>query len=109
MKREHVAFYSERCRLSGQLCLPDDREDGERRPAVVLAHGFTGVKELSLPAYAERFAGQGRVAMTFDYRGFGTSEGQPGRLVALEEVEDICNAVTCVCTRSEADPLAAMS
>jgi dipeptidyl aminopeptidase/acylaminoacyl peptidase len=104
MKREDVAFYSEGCRLSGHLYLPDDRKDGERRPAVVLAHGFTGVKEIMLPQYAERFAAQGWVALTFDYRGFGTSEGQRGRLLALEQVEDIRNAVTYVRTRSEADP-----
>jgi len=104
MKREDVAFYSEGCRLSGHLYLPDDRKEGERRPAVVLAHGFTGVKELSLPEYAARFAAEGWVALTFDYRGFGTSEGQRGRLLALEQVEDIRNAVTYVRTRSEVDP-----
>jgi dienelactone hydrolase len=104
MKREDVAFYSEGCRLSGHLYLPDDRKEAERRPAVVLAHGFTGVKELILPQYAERFAAQGWVALTFDYRGFGTSEGQRGRLLALEQVEDIRNAVTYVRTRSEIEP-----
>ena len=38
------------------------------------------VKELLLPAFAEYFANAGCVAMTFDYRGFGGSEGEPGRL-----------------------------
>ena len=104
MKREDVAFYSEGCRLSAHLYLPDDRKEGEQRPAVVLAHGFTGVKEQILPAYAERFADQGWVALTFDYRGFGTSEGQRGRLLALEQAEDIRNAVTYVRSRSEVDP-----
>jgi dienelactone hydrolase len=104
MKREDVAFYSEGSRLSGHLYLPDDRKDGERRPAVVLAHGFTGIKELILPDYADRFTAEGWVVLTFDYRGFGTSEGQRGRLLALEQVEDIRNAVTYVRTRSEVDP-----
>ena len=104
MKREDVAFYSEGCRLSGHLYLPDDHKEGEPRPAVVLAPGYTGGQELMLPEYAERFAAQGWVALTFDYRGFGTSEGQRGRLLALEQVEDIRNAVTYVRTRSEVDP-----
>jgi len=104
MKREDVAFYSEGCRLSAHLYLPDDRKEGEQRPAVVLAHGFTGVKEQILPAYAERFADQGWVALTFDYRGFGTSEGQRGRLLALEQAEDIRNAVTYVRSRPDVDP-----
>jgi dipeptidyl aminopeptidase/acylaminoacyl peptidase len=103
MKREDVAFYSEGCRLSGHLYLPDGGGAGKPRPAIVLAHGFTGVKELILPDYAGRFAREGWIALTFDYRGFGTSEGQRGRLLAAEQVEDIRNAVTYARTRPEVD------
>ena len=104
MKREDVAFYSEGCRLSGHLYLPDDRKEGERRPAVVLAHGFTGVKELSLPEYAARFAAQGWVALTFDYRGFGTSEGTRGRLIWRDQVQDVRNSITFMQTLDAVDP-----
>jgi dipeptidyl aminopeptidase/acylaminoacyl peptidase len=103
MKREDVAFYSEGRRLSGHLYLPEDGGDGKRRPAIVLAHGFTGVKELILPDFARRFADEGWVALTFDYRGFGTSEGQRGRLLAPDQIEDIRNAVTYLSTRPEVD------
>jgi dipeptidyl aminopeptidase/acylaminoacyl peptidase len=103
MKREDVAFYSEGCRLSGHLYLPDDTGDGTRKPTIVLAHGFTGIKELMLPDFARRFADEGWIALTFDYRGFGTSEGQRGRLLAPDQIEDIRNAVTYVSTRSEVD------
>jgi dienelactone hydrolase len=101
MKREDIAFYSEGCRLSGHLYLPDGQP--EPKPAIVLAHGFTGVKELILPDFAERFAAQGWVALAFDYRGFGTSEGERGRLLAPEQTADIRNAVTFVRTRPEVD------
>lgn len=104
MKREDVSFYSEGCRLSGHVYSPDGGTESERKPAIVLAHGFTGVKELILPEYAERFAAAGWTALTFDYRGFGTSEGQRGRLLAPDQVEDIRNAVTYACTRSDVDP-----
>lgn len=50
-------------------------------PVVVLAHGFGGVRALRLDAYAERFAAAGYVAMAFDYRGFGDSEGEPRQLL----------------------------
>jgi dienelactone hydrolase len=103
MKREDIAFYSEGCRLSGHLYLPESG-DGKPKPAIILAHGFTGVKELILPDYAGRFAEEGWIALTFDYRGFGTSEGQRGRLLAHEQVEDIRNAVTYARTRGEVDP-----
>ncbi|MFQ5472972.1 MAG: alpha/beta hydrolase, partial [Dehalococcoidia bacterium] len=103
MKREDVNFYSEGCRLSGHLYLPDDGSGREPKRAIVLAHGFTGVKELILPEYAKRFAAEGWIALTFDYRGFGTSEGQRGRLLAPDQCEDIRNAVTYACTRSDVD------
>ena len=103
MKREDIAFYSEGSRLSGHLYVPDERGDGTPKPAVVLAHGFTGVKEFLLPDYARRFAEEGWTALTFDYRGFGTSEGQRGRLLAPDQVEDIRNAVTYARTRTEVD------
>ncbi len=103
MKREDIAFYSEGSRLSGHLYLADDGGDGKPKPAIVLAHGFTGVKELILPDYAKRFVEQGWIALTFDYRGFGTSEGRRGRLLAPDQVEDIRNAVTYARTRTEVD------
>ena len=48
-----------------------------RFPGVVLAHGWTGVREQRLDAYAERFAGAGLAALVFDYRHFGASAGEP--------------------------------
>jgi alpha/beta superfamily hydrolase len=45
---------------------------------VLLCRGFAGIKELLLPAHAERFQKAGVAALTFDYRGFGGSEGEPG-------------------------------
>jgi len=103
MKREDVSFYSEGCRLSGHVYVPDEVKGHEQKPAIVLAHGFTGVKELILPEYAERFAAEGWISLTFDYRGFGTSEGQRGRLLAPDQAEDIRNAVTYVRTRTDVD------
>jgi fermentation-respiration switch protein FrsA (DUF1100 family) len=101
--RTDVSFYSEGMRVSGQLYLPDQRREGEKLPAVVLCHGFAGFKELLLPPYAERFAASGLAALLFDYRGFGGSEGERGRLVPAEQVADIRNAVTFVQTLSEVD------
>jgi electron transfer flavoprotein alpha subunit len=45
-------------------------------PCAVLAHGFGGVKEMRLSAYAERFAAAGFGPLVFDYRHFGASEGK---------------------------------
>ncbi len=91
MKRD-VEFYSEQEKIRGHLYLPS-RADGPC-PAVVLCHGFAGVKEMLLPPYAEAFAGAGFVALTFDYRGFGESDGTPGRLSPQQQITDIRNALT---------------
>ncbi|MFZ6028703.1 MAG: alpha/beta hydrolase [Chloroflexota bacterium] len=87
-----VSFYSEGYRIAAHLYLPETLSG--KVPAVVMAHGFSGVKELLLPPYAERLASAGFAALTFDYRGFGESEGERGRLIPMEQMADIRNAVT---------------
>jgi hypothetical protein len=54
------------------------------RPCVVLAHGFCGVREMRLDAYAERFAAAGYAALVFDYRHFGASAGEPRQLLDID-------------------------
>jgi fermentation-respiration switch protein FrsA (DUF1100 family) len=50
-----------------------------------MAHGFGGVKELRLDAYAERFAEAGYNVLVFDYRHFGTSDGDPRQLLDIKK------------------------
>jgi hypothetical protein len=52
-------------------------------PCVVLAHGFGGVREARLDAFAERFAAAGLAALVFDYRHFGASGGEPRQLLDI--------------------------
>jgi uncharacterized protein len=90
-----IQFYSEGSLIKGHLYTPDSASNA---PIVILVHGFAGVKEMLLPAFAEHFAANGMAALTFDYRGFGESEGAPGRLVPHEQITDIRNAITCATT-----------
>lgn len=96
-----VSYYSEGDRLAGVLYLPEGGPGP--RPGIALCHGFTGIKELILPDYARVFAEAGFVALAFDYRGFGESEGQPGRLVGRRQVEDIRNSLTFLGSLPEVD------
>ena len=50
---------------------------------MVMAHGFSGTKELRLPAYAERFCAAGIGVLLFDYRHFGASGGEPRQLLDI--------------------------
>lgn len=66
----------------------------EPAPCIVLAHGFGGIKEMRLWAYAERFAAIGIAALVFDYRHFGSSTGQPRGLVdAARQQQDWAAAI----------------
>lgn len=53
------------------------------RPCVVMAHGFGATQDSGLFAFAEALAGAGAEVVTFDYRNFGESSGQPRQLVSL--------------------------
>ncbi|MBI4832088.1 MAG: alpha/beta fold hydrolase [Candidatus Lindowbacteria bacterium] len=103
MYTEQVHFYSEGARLAGMLYLPEAAGEDAKCAGIVLCHGFTGIKESILTHYAEAFVRAGFAALTFDYRGFGESDGQRGRLLWQEQAADIRNAVTFISTRPEVD------
>lgn len=97
-----VTFLSENIQIAGTLYLPT-LQPGHKVPGIVLCQGFAGTKEMLLPAYAEIFSENGYVVLTFDYRGFGTSGGEPGRLVPKLQIEDIKNAISFLFSRNEVD------
>ena len=86
MKRA-VEFYSEGFKLYGDVYTPEDLAPGEKRAAVLLCHGYTGVKNLYLPDNAESLNQAGYVAMAFDYKGWGDSEGNRTFLGLRPEVD----------------------
>ncbi len=62
-------------------------------PVIILCHGFCGIQEILLPSFAEFFTQAGFCTVTFDYRGFGASTGERGRLVPAMQIEDILTVV----------------
>lgn len=94
MKQRVVHFYSEGARLEGDYFLPDEAKPGDKRPGIVLCHGYSGIRSVILADYAKYFVEAGYVALSFDYRGYGGSEGTRWRIQALEQIEDIRNAIT---------------
>ena len=77
-ERAEVTFESGGVRCAAWLYRP-----GQATACVVLAHGWTGVREQRLDAFAERFADAGFAALVFDYRHFGASEGEPRSLLDI--------------------------
>lgn len=98
------SFYSAGIRLAANVHLPNDLRHGESRAGVVLCHGFGGIRKHVLPMVAQVFADAGYVVLRFDYRGFGDSEGTRGRIVPMEQVEDIRSALTYLAAQPEVDP-----
>ncbi|HUE38334.1 MAG TPA: alpha/beta fold hydrolase [Candidatus Binatia bacterium] len=98
-----VHFYSEGSRLEGDYFVPGGLQRGERRPGIVLCHGYSGIRNLILPDYAKLFVAAGYAVLSFDYRGFGGSEGPKWRIMALEQIDDIRNAITWLESQPEVD------
>ncbi|MFV2090152.1 MAG: alpha/beta hydrolase, partial [Pseudomonadales bacterium] len=73
---EPVTIWSDGVRLAGDLWKPEGLTAEDKRPAILLVHGWGGTKSHLNQAYAPRFAAMGYVVMTFDYRGWGESDGK---------------------------------
>jgi len=102
--RKEVSFSSKGLTCRGSLYPADGIEAGDKMPTVVMAHGFSGVKEQGLPAVAARFAKAGFGALVFDYRTFGSSDGEPRcQIFPLDMVEDYRNAITWACEEPNVD------
>jgi len=103
--RKDITFMSEGLRCKGWLYVPDDLKASVKAPTIVMANGFTGVKEQILPDFAVKFVDAGFVTMVFDYRYFGESEGEPrSQNFPLEMVDDYRNAIAWVSDQPEVDP-----
>src|SRR5712691_8676937 len=92
--RRDIAFKTEDgVTLRGWLYLPD-RTAGQVA-TVVMAHGFSAVKEMYLDRFAEVFAASGLGALVFDNRNFGASDGEPRQeLDPWQQVRDYRDAIT---------------
>jgi dienelactone hydrolase len=99
--RHDVSFDSDGDSCAAWLYLP---EGVERPPVVVLGHGLGATREMGLGAFAERFARAGIAALTFTYRHFGDSGGQPRQLLSIKkQLADWDAAIAHVKTRSDVD------
>jgi alpha-beta hydrolase superfamily lysophospholipase len=102
---QKITLDSQGLKLSGVLHIPDGLAPGERRPACLVLHGFgsnKGSKACISPA--KLLESWGYVALRFDMRGCGESEGPRAHIICLEQVEDTKSAVTYLMSRPEVDP-----
>ena len=100
--RKEIEINAEGVILRGWLYTPDDKS--KLAPAVVMAHGFSGVKEQYLDRYAEVFSTAGMAALVFDHRNFGASDGTPRQEIdPWQQIRDYRHAITFAGTLPEID------
>lgn len=102
--RTNVSFDSAGLTIAGHFYTPDQPATGPR-PAIVVSHPASGVKEQAAGLYARRLARRGFITLAFDAAHQGESAGLPrGVEDPAQRVEDIKAAVSLLSVRDEVDP-----
>lgn len=102
-----ISFDSEGARCEAwHFSAADDRLAGPNgRPVMMMAHGLGGTKDSGLAPFAEGFAAAGIDVLVFDYRGFGSSGGEPRQVVSLDaQVADYRAAMIAAAGLDGVDP-----
>lgn len=101
---KEVSFTSEGKTIVGHLYLPDGHKAKSNVPAVVVTGAWTTVKEQMSADYAAALADKGYAALTFDFRGWGGSQGDIKYLESpAEKIADINAAVEFLTTLDGVD------
>ena len=102
IERQKIEFNSGKDICHGYLYMP--KKASGPLPCVILGHGFTGTQD-RLKGNAEYFANNGIAALTFDYRNFGESGGQPRQVIKIKnQLEDFKNAIAFARNQPAIDP-----
>ena len=102
-KNEPVYFYSDGLRVSGQFTRALGAAPRTRSPTIVCLHGYSGRKDVYMPAYVRELTKAGYNTLDFFHRGFGDSEGIRLRNNPWEQVADTISALIYLQQRPEVD------
>lgn len=88
MEIQNFQIYSEQKQLQGRHYKAN--LENNKKKTILMCHGFAGIQDLFFPQYAEVFAKEGFDVVTFDYNGFGESEGN-SEIIPSNQMLDILN------------------
>ena len=73
-------------------------------PAIVMAHGFSAVKEMALDRFAQVFCDAGLAVLVYDHRNLGASDGMPRQEINIwAQARDYRYAIGWIAGRPEVD------
>ena len=82
---EKVSFMNQyKMKVAGNLFLPKDLKEGEKRSAIIVGHPMGAVKEQSANLYATKMAERGFITLSIDLSFWGESEGESRNSVLPE-------------------------
>src|ERR1700730_13798202 len=100
--RTDIEFDANRTTLRGWFYTPET--SAGPFPAIVMAPGFSALKEMGLDRYAEVFATAGLGVLVYDNRNLGASDGEPRfEIDPVAQMRDYRHAITYVQSRPEVD------
>jgi dipeptidyl aminopeptidase/acylaminoacyl peptidase len=105
MAEERISFTSKGLKLAGTVRVPAGVGPHERRPAFMVLHGFgsnqNSTNVLEPCAMLEKL---GYVTLRFDMPGCGTSEGEKGLLICLDQVQATSDALAFLTKHPNVEP-----
>ncbi|WP_425234361.1 nuclear transport factor 2 family protein [Ulvibacterium sp.] len=101
---KEITFNSNGANLKGHVFLPPNFDATQKYPAAIVTGSWTSIKEQMPDEYASVMAKDGFVTMTFDFTGFGESEGEPRQVEDYRlKIADIKAAVDYLETHPNID------
>ena len=105
MSEQRVTFKADGLALAGMVRVPDGVGAGERRPAFMVLHGFgSNMNAGNVLKPCAMLNELGYVTMRFDMPGCGESEGEKGRLICLEQVGAVREALSLLAQHPHVEP-----
>ncbi len=100
-----ISFESNGVEIVGTLHRPDDLRSTATRPAIITSHGFGGSRiDGSMATVCPILADWGYIAVRLDMRGCGESGGERGRIICMDQVADLGNAIRWLAEDASVDP-----
>jgi pimeloyl-ACP methyl ester carboxylesterase len=105
MAEQRVTFKFEGLTLAGVVRVPDGVAASERRPVFIVLHGFgSNMNAGNVRTPCAMLDELGYVTLRFDMPGCGESEGEKGRLICLEQVGAVREALSLLAQHPHVEP-----